>query len=84
MALVDLWRTPRDQIAAKHVQQIVAFAGDGRLSDGSQASAELRTYLAQVPSELLIIYTSECLADSFTGSGLVLQDAVNEIGARLV
>ena len=81
MALVDLWRTSRDQIAAKHVQQ---FAGDGRLSDGSQASAELRTYLAQVPSELLIIYTSECLADSFTGSGLVLQDAVNEIGARLV
>ena len=54
MALVDLWRTSRDQIAAKHVQQLVAFAGDGRLSDGSQASAELRTYLAQVPSELLI------------------------------
>ncbi len=54
MALVDLWRTSRDQIAAKHVQQLVAFAGDGRLSDGSQASPEFRTYLAQVPSELLI------------------------------
>lgn len=83
MALIDLWRTSRDQIAVKHVQQIVAFAGDGRLADGSQASDEFRAFLGQVPTELLVRYTSECLSDSFAGSGLVLQDAVNQIGGRL-
>jgi hypothetical protein len=83
MALIDLWRDSRAQVSNKHVQQIVAFAGDGRLADGTSSSEEFRTFLAQVPSELLVRYTSECLAESFTSSGLVLQDTVNEVGARL-
>ena len=83
MALSDLWRTSRDQIADKHVQQIVGFAGDGKLSDGNRASAEFRSFLSQIPSSVLTRYASECLLSSFTGSGLVLQDVVNEIGSRL-
>jgi hypothetical protein len=83
MALIDLWRGSRDQISAKHVQQIVAFAGDGKLGDGNLSSVEFRTFLAQIPSSILIRYASECLVDSFAGSGLVLQDAVNETGSRL-
>lgn len=83
MALIDLWRGSRDQISAKHVQQIVAFAGDGKLADGNQASLEFRTFLAQVPSAILMRYASECLTNSFSSSGLVLQDTVNEIGRRL-
>jgi len=83
MALIDLWRDSRDQISNKHVQQIVAFAGDGRLADGNSSSIEFRAFLAQLPSEMLVRYASECLNDSFNGSGLVLQDTVNEVGARL-
>jgi len=83
MALIDLWRDSRAQISSKHVQQIVAFAGDGKLADGNSSSAEFRAFLAQLPSEMLVRYASECLVDSFTASGLVLQDTVNEVGARL-
>jgi hypothetical protein len=83
MALIDLWRDSRDQISGKHVQQIVAFAGDGKLGDGRSSSVEFRTFLRQVPSTILVRYASECLIDSFEGSGLALQDTVNEIGSRL-
>jgi hypothetical protein len=83
MALIDLWRDSRTQILDKHVQQIVAFAGDGRLADGNVASSEFRAFLAQIPSDMLMRYTSECLLQPFSNSGLVLQDSVNEIGARL-
>lgn len=83
MALIDLWRDSRAQISNKNVQQIVAFAGDGKLTDGNSSSSEFRAFLGQIPSEMLVRYTSECLVDSFTGSGLVLQDTVNEVGARL-
>ena len=83
MALIDLWRDSRVQISDKHVQQIVAFAGDGKLADGNISSSEFRAFLSQIPSEMLVRYTTECLVDSFNGSGLVLQDTVNEIGVRL-
>jgi len=83
MALVDLWMDSQDQLRQKHVQQIIAFAGDGKLLDGSEASNEFRDFLAQIPSSLLGRYADECLSGSFTGSGYVLQDIVNEIGRRL-
>lgn len=83
MALIDLWRDSRAQISSKHVQQIVAFAGDGKLADGNSSSSEFRAFLGQIPSEMLVRYTTECLVQSFNGSGLVLQDIVNEAGARL-
>ena len=83
MALIDLWRDSRAQISNKHVQQMVAIAGDGKLADGNPASSEFRALLAQLPSEMLVRYASECLVGSFNDSGLVLQDTVNEVGARL-
>jgi hypothetical protein len=83
MALVDLWMSSQDQLRQKHVQQIIAFAGDGKLLDGSEASSEFRDFLAHVPSGLLVRYADECLGDSFTGSGYALQDIVNEVGRRL-
>lgn len=83
MALIDLWRDSRSQISDKHVQQIVAIAGDGKLGDGNISSGEFRTFLTHIPSEILVRYTTECLTNSFTNSGFVLQDAVNEIGTRL-
>jgi hypothetical protein len=83
MSLVDLWRESREQVTQKHVQQIVAFAGDGKLADGNQSSLEFRTFLTHIPSAMLVRYATECLTESFNSSGLVLQDSVNEIGQRL-
>ena len=83
MALVDLWLQTQLQLADKHIQQIIAFAGDGKLRDGNAASNELRQFLSVVPSAVLQQYTSECLIDSFTDSGLALQEIVNQIGYRL-
>lgn len=83
MALVDLWMSSQYQLRQKHVQQIIAFAGDGKLLDGSEASKEFRDFLAQVLSGLLVRYADECLSDSFTDSGYALQDIVNEVGRRL-
>lgn len=39
MALKDLWP---DQIGRKHVQQVIAFAGAGKLVDDGEASADFR------------------------------------------
>ncbi len=83
MALVDLWRGAREQLEGKGIQQIIAFAGDGKLQDGSAAAAELRSYLSLVPTEYIRRYAAECLAKSFPDSGLALQEVVNQIGRRL-
>ncbi len=83
MALLDLWLENRDQIDEKRVEQLIVFAGDGKLADESSGSAEFRKFLAQVPSDFLARYANECLASRFVGSGLALQDIVNEVGSRL-
>jgi hypothetical protein len=83
MALVDLWNSDRDQIAGKRIDQLISFAGEGRLRDGNTTSAELRSLLAAIPSEYLGRWIGECLENRFTDFGFVLQDIVNEIGKRL-
>ena len=83
MALADLWLSSREQLVSKHVQQIIAFAGDGRLTDGGESSTEFRQFLTQVPTGVVTRYATECLVEPFSGSGLALQDIVNEIGRRL-
>lgn len=83
MSLLDLWHNNRDHLAEKHVQQVIVFAGDGKLRDASAASSEFRKYLRHIPSSLLARYADECLQTSFNDSGLALQDIVNEIGRRL-
>lgn len=82
MALIDLWEASDNQLEGKHIQQIIAFAGDGKLRDGSVASSEFRDLLSAVPSSVLGRYSEECLT-AFPESGLALQDVVNEIGSRL-
>ncbi len=83
MPLLDLWTKSPEQLQDKQVQQLIAFAGAGRLLDGSPCSAEFRTFLASVPSANLSAYADQCLLQSFQDSGLALQDIVNEVGARL-
>ena len=83
MALKDLWKNSPDQLRDKHFQQIIAFAGAGKLKDGAATSNELRDFLAVVPSNILKSYAEDCLTGSFPDSGLALQDVVNQIGKRL-
>src|SRR5437773_10247732 len=83
MALIDIWKKSPDQVTSKRLQQIIGFAGSGKLKDDNDASHEFRTFLAHVPSSLLAHYADECLSDRFDDSGLALQDIVNQMGKRL-
>jgi hypothetical protein len=83
MALTELWKTAQKEIGEKHIQQVIGFAGDGKLRDGGPASKEFRDFLALVPSSFLSRYAGECLNDKFDGSGFALQDVINEVGKRL-
>lgn len=83
MALLDLWKNAPDQVRDKQIQQLIAFAGAGKLRDDSPCSVELRSFLSMVPSSALATYADQCLSASFTDSGLALQDVINEVGSRL-
>jgi hypothetical protein len=83
MSIHELWLTAPEQLREKHVQQVIAFAGEGKLLDGTAASHEFRRLLASVPSQILRRYADECLAEAFPNCGLALQDVVNEVGRRL-
>ncbi|HVU90294.1 MAG TPA: hypothetical protein VHD36_23385 [Pirellulales bacterium] len=83
MALIDLWHSDRDQFGVKRVDQLIAFAGEGRLRDGNSTSREFRELLNVTSSELIGRWLDECLENRFQDFGFVLQDLVNEIGRRL-
>lgn len=83
MSLLDLWQADPKEIENKKIQQIIAFSGTGKLGDGNECSKEFRDFLSRVPSAFLVKYAEQCLNDSFSDSGFVLQDIINEIGARL-
>jgi hypothetical protein len=83
MSLSDLWLSSPAQLKDKLVKQIISFAGTGQLRDGSVSSVEFREYLSKIPSSVLSRYADECLKESFDGSGLALQDVINQVGSRL-
>jgi hypothetical protein len=83
MALLPLLKNNPEQIYSLGIQQIVAICGNGKLTDRSKCSEELRSFLAQAPSERLFEYIEVCLSEGFDKSGHVLQDLVNELGRRL-
>ncbi|MFN8658167.1 MAG: hypothetical protein U0105_17655 [Candidatus Obscuribacterales bacterium] len=83
MSLTNLWLNSPEQITDKSVAQIIAFAGEGRLRDGSKASDDFRLLLSHLPSAFLERYADECLKTAITDGGFALQDVINEIGVRL-
>jgi hypothetical protein len=83
MSLTEIWNNSPDQIRGKLVKQIISFAGNGKLSDGSTGSSEFREYLGLVPTSTLSSYAEECLSARFDDSGFALQDIVNQLGRRL-
>jgi hypothetical protein len=82
-ALLTLLKADSAQIESFSVEQIVALCGNGKLSDNSPCSQELREYLQIAKSEALFRYLQGCLLKTFEKSGLVLQDIINEFGRRL-
>lgn len=83
MALIDLWNSDRQQINGKRIDQLIAFAGEGRLRDGNSTSEEFRALLMVVSSDVIGQWLDECLQNRFIDFGFVLQDTVNEVGRRL-
>ena len=83
MALKDMWRQTPQELEGRQIEQIIAWAGDGNLRDGSSASNEFREYLDLIPSKLLAEYCERCLDEPFEQSGLALQDLINQLGKRL-
>lgn len=83
MPLKDMWRQTPQELQGRQIEQIIAWAGDGYLRDGSSASNEFREYLNLIPSQLLSDYCERSLDEPFEQSGLALQDLVNQLGKRL-
>lgn len=83
MALINLWHADRQQIIAKRIDQLIAFAGEGKLRDDNSTSKEFRSLLRAVTSEVLGQWMEECLDNRFSDFGFVLQDVCNEVGFRL-
>ena len=80
MSLAEIWTSNPEQLRNKLIQQIISFAGDGRLLDGSRASLELQRVLGDDPWKCRAM-ESGVLHSSFPDNGLALQDLVNEVGA---
>src|SRR6185437_6919332 len=83
MSLLVLWKNNPEQIRGYALRQIVAIAGDGRIADGSDCSAEIRQFLTEVDPDTLDEFARECLEEKFENSGFILQDIINEVGRRL-
>lgn len=83
MALLAFWKSNPNEVLQLHVRQIISNAGDGQIRDGSDSSAEIRSFLQMVPASNIIQYVEECLDEKIPEGGLFLQDLVNEIGRRL-
>jgi len=64
----------------KKLSQIISFLGDGKLKNGDN---KFRLFLSNVSNDFLVKFAEECLEQSFSDSGLALQDIANEIGSRL-
>ncbi len=70
MSIAKLWSTSPEQLQDKHVQQVIAFSGSGKLNDSSDTSKEFRRFLTLIPSDYLIRYADESLGQKFEGNGL--------------
>ena len=62
MSLDEIWKESLAQIREKRVDQIIGFAGDGKLGDKNSAPAEFRALLKRVPAVSGLDY--DCVADT--------------------
>ena len=83
MALLDLWQAIPNLLTGKTLEQVIKFAGDGKLKDGNTTSEEYRSLLEIISLTDLCRYGKDCLDSSFENSGFALQDIINQAGRRL-
>lgn len=83
MALLSIWNSNPDAVLQFSIEQVVSAAGNGKLLDASECSSEIREFFSQVRTEVLAKYADHCMTTSFSNSGAILQDIVNELGRRL-
>jgi hypothetical protein len=69
MSLTSLWKSEKGELAVKHIQAVVSWAGDGKLRDGNKTSEEFREFLTNIPSSILARYANECLYDEKFSDG---------------
>lgn len=62
--------------------QLIAFAGPGKLLDGSPCSIEFRAFLASVGSRHLSAYVDQCLSESFDEVERLVAAATACLGRR--
>jgi hypothetical protein len=82
-SIKELWEKSKETFETKSLQQILSFAGDGKLRDGNSTSTEFRELIDHVPSKILKKFADDCLKEKFDDSGFALQDVLNQIGSRL-
>ena len=82
MALLDLWNDAPVQLRDKQIHQLIAFAGAGKLLDGSPCSIEFRSFLASVGSRHLSAYVDQCLSESFDEVERLVAAATACLGRR--
>lgn len=81
-----MWRDDREEIKNKSLAQILGFAGEGRLADGSICSKEFRELLSILDLDVVSGFAGQALNSNekeFPDRSLALQDLVNELGQRL-
>ena len=83
VSLQDEYAREPEKFRVKRVDQVIKFAGEGRLLDGSTTSKEFRDLLRVIDIPLLKEYSETCLNSKFEDVGLALQDIINEVGNRL-
>lgn len=83
VTLATIWHDQPQFFTEKSCAQVVGMAGKGKLRDGSEASAQFREFLSEVPSSVLRRYVDDCLSEKSENAPYALQDIVNEIGSRL-
>ena len=83
MKISELWSSGGAEWRDKTIDQWVATAGSGRLTDGSGTSRDLRELLRIVDLEQLRRFAAQCLESKAQFAGLALQDVINAVGERL-
>ena len=68
MSLDEIWKESPAQIREKRVNQIIGFAGDGKLGDKNSAPAEFRAFLKRVPAVSGLDY--DCVADTAAAAAI--------------
>ena len=78
-------QSPVSSDSSYEISQVVAMSGNGKLTDrqNCETSKSLRFYLKSISLAALNKHLKELLENSFTDSGLVLQDLVNTLGDKL-